>query len=31
MTELSLANVARDNSIAFFFKFDKNSDGIVPS
>ena len=31
MTELSLANLDRDNSIAISSKFDKNSDGIVPS
>ena len=31
MTELSLANLARDNSIAISLKLDKNSDGIFPS
>ena len=31
MTELSLANLAKDNSVAISSKFDKNSDGIVPS
>ena len=31
MTELSLANLARDNSVTISSKFDKNSDGIVPS
>ena len=31
MTELSLVNLAKDNSVAISLKFDKNSDGIVPS
>ena len=31
MTELSLANLLRNNSVAISSKFDKNSDGIVPS
>ena len=31
VTELFLANLARDNSIAISSKFDKNSDEIVPS
>ena len=31
MIELPLANLARDNSVAISLKFDKNSDGIVPS
>ena len=30
MTELSLAKLARDNSVAISLKFDKNSDRIVP-
>ena len=31
MTELSLANLVRDNSVVISSKFDKNSDEIVPS
>ena len=31
MTELSLANLARDNFVAISSKFDKNRDGIVHS
>ena len=31
MTKLSLAKLARDNSVAISSNFDKNSDGIVPS
>ena len=31
MTELSLANLARDNSVAIASKLNKNSDRIVPN
>ena len=31
MTKLSLAKLARDNSVAISLKLDKYSDGIVPS
>ena len=31
MTELSLANLTRDNSVAISSKLDKNSERIVPS
>ena len=31
MMELSLANLAKDNSVSISSKFDKNNDEIVPN